>query len=82
MKAEQSQIEHSMRSTGFTRSLDLAIFIWNEARSACQHRLGEHHQADYARACDELGQAVGYWAAEQPALAEQFQLWFESHREQ
>jgi hypothetical protein len=61
-------------------NLEKAIFIWSEARSACQHKLGEHYLDDYMKATDELGQAVGCWATEQPALAEQFRLWFNSHQ--
>ena len=63
----------------FTSNLEEAIFVWYEALSACRHKLGEHYQADYARACDELGQAVGHWATEQPELVEQFRLWFQAH---
>jgi hypothetical protein len=70
-----------MERSGITPNLDLAIWVWNEALSACQHKLGEHYLDDYMKATDELGQAISQWQSEQPELAEQFRLWFKSHWE-
>ena len=63
-------------------SLEAAIQNWQKARLAFQDKPGKGNQDYYCKCTDELGQCIGFWArSEQPELAVQFGLWFDSHRE-
>jgi hypothetical protein len=70
---EQTQDAH------FSPSLDAAIAAWNTAQRKFQTQRCIEHQDAYMKTTDELGQSISLWALSNPALAEQFALWFDSH---
>jgi hypothetical protein len=70
---EQTQDAH------FSPSLDAAIAAWNSAQGKFQMQRCSEHQDAYMKTSDELGQAISQWQLSNPALAEQFAMWFDSH---
>ena len=70
---EQTQVAY------LSPSLDAAIAAWDAARKRFQTQRCKEHQDAYVKATDELGQSISLWALSNPALAEQFALWFDSH---
>ena len=66
---------------GHVPRLEAAILNWNMAFNKCQSQPSSEHQGEYVKRCDELGQSISRWQAQQPELVEQFGLWFLSHQE-
>ncbi len=63
------------------RCLEAAILNWTFAFHKCQTQPSREHLSEYAKRCDELGQSIARWQAQQPELVEQFGLWFLSHQD-
>ena len=61
--------------------LEAAILNWYGALHKCQSRPSREHRGEYCQRCDELGQSIVRWQAQQPELVEQFGSWFLSHQE-
>lgn len=59
--------------------LEAAIFNGYRAFHECQSQPTREHQGEYFKRCDELGQSISRWQAQQPELVEQFRRWFETN---
>ena len=58
-----------------------AISEWCIVRQRFQTQRCSERQDAYMKATDELSQAISQWQFLNPALAEQFGIWFQSHAE-
>ena len=56
--------------------LEAALINWNKAFHNFQTQPSREHQIDYCKRCDELGQSISRWQAQQPELVEQFGFYF------
>jgi hypothetical protein len=79
MKRKTAQQNGLTQDVYFSPSLDAAIAAWDAVRKRFQTQRCKEHQDAYVKATDELGQSISLWALSNPALAEQFALWFDSH---
>jgi hypothetical protein len=81
MKKKAFEQNEQTQSFHFTLDLNRAIAAWEASRQAFQTMAGKEERDAYMRATDKLGQAISVWATEHTVLADQFAMWFDTHKE-
>ena len=80
MNKKAKQQTELTQDAHFSPSLDAAIAAWYAARQRFQTETCRNNLDAYMKVTDELGQAIAAWQLLNPALAEQFAMWFDSHK--
>lgn len=81
MAVNEREIPRNSALVDHAPCIEAAIMNWNMAFHKCQTQPSREHQGEYVKRCDELGQSIARWQAQQPELVEQFGYWFLAHQE-
>ena len=74
-----SQTENLALEDWIVPSLRKAIVNWHIARQTVENEPGREQRDSYCAATQALGESLREWQAANPALAEQFRLFFIAH---